>query len=145
MFSFYVNLAPKGALKEVSFFKNLSNFFDVKLKSKDYLTLNECKDAAQKFLNAIIWELNSVSNNNFFIKFQQNPNIKDYFLNGEDENEEQIKEVGDLTKWNKNELVRFYLLNEDNRDVSNENNEVNYITHLIVAITFLNNDQTKGN
>jgi hypothetical protein len=145
MFSFYVNLAPnQGALKDVSFFKNLSNFFDVKFKSKDYYSLDECKENVDKFLQAILDELNANPLNRFFVRYQENPHIQDYFAKNKEEDSEKIQEVGGLAKWSKNELIRFYLLNEDGSTI-NENDEVNYVTHLIIAITFLNNDQTKGN
>ena len=144
MYNFYVNVAPNTIeLANIDFFKNFNNnIVDLKLKSKDFFSFDDCEKSVNEFLNHILLQLNTNREKLFFIERIKNPLFVYIFDSLSDH---IITEVGELSKWGNNELMRFYLLNENENAGTNANGDVNYLTHLVVSISYFKPENQKGN
>ena len=137
MFIFYVSASVGDAeLGNLPIFKEISSeISEIKLKSKSFDSYKECIEHAQRFITDVAESLNS-EDGSFFIQTGFNPEFGE---NGEEPHDPGVPGIGQLGRWNDNELCRFYLINSKRK----ENSGV-FLTKLIVSI-LTQQTTTKGN
>lgn len=108
MFNFYVSVNTSDAeLGALPIFQNLAKLQEAKIKSKAFTSYKDCTDAAQLFTTDIIEGLNK-NGGKFFAKTAFNPALE--------EEGASAPGVGQLANWPQNEIFRFYVVSNDQKD-----------------------------
>lgn len=132
MFVYFVSANVGDApLSNVSLFKNISDLQELKIKSKKFDSYSECIDKASSLARTIVEEINAMGET-YSIFVDDNPEFNEDL---EDVGEDipafvnPLRGIGILGRWNDQEIVRYYLIDNKQRD-----SHGSFVTKFIISV-----------
>ncbi len=131
MFVYFVSANVKDEpLASIGLFQNVNLLQELKIRSKKFDSYSECIDTASKLAKTIVEELNN-KGNKYSIFVDENPEFEEDEDIVEDTTKKPnpIKGIGMLGHWNDQEIIRYYLIDSDQRD-----NQGSLLTKFIISV-----------